>query len=159
MGDQTEYVELLSLEVDFHDHAVTVSPDSEDDTVAGHCAGRRVAFGYLAGHLPLCAFDFAEPGLQGAAGVGMFLPEFVKSVFEQNAQGGSDVPLCTFKINVPNMDDYTTLLRGRQDAEVYFGDGGRNCLGAAFVTGMQQFQIGGGPGHPQGVPLPERFGG
>jgi len=92
VGDQTEYVELLSLVVDFHDHAVTVSSDFEGDPVAGHCAGRRVAFGYLRGHLPLCAFDFAEPGLQCAAGVGMFLREFVKSAFEQNAQGRTDVP-------------------------------------------------------------------
>ncbi|MCZ0940265.1 MAG: hypothetical protein OXJ55_16595, partial [Caldilineaceae bacterium] len=92
MGDQTEYVEFLSLVVDFHDHAVAVSPDSEGDSVAGNGAGRRVAFGYLRGHLPLCAFDFAEPGLQSAAGVGMSLSEFVKSAFEQNAQGRTDVP-------------------------------------------------------------------
>ena len=153
MGDQTEYVELLSLVVDFHDHAVTVSSDFEGDPVTGNCAGRRVAFGYLRGHLPLCAFCIAEPGLQGAAGVGMFLPEFVKSALEQNAQGRTDVPLYIIIINVPNMNDYTTFPIGRQDAEVYFGGGGRDCPGAAVVTGVQPFQIGGGTGHPQGVPL------
>ena len=108
MGDQTEYVDLLSLVVDFHDHAVAVSSDSEDDPIAPNCAGRWVAFGYLRGHLPLCAFDFAEPGLQGAAGVGMFLPEFVKSAFEQNAQGRTDVPSYTFRINVINMNNIPT---------------------------------------------------
>ena len=86
MGAQKKYVEILSLIVDFHDHAVAVSSDSEDDSIAGHCACRRVALGYLARHLPLCAFDFAEPGLQSAAGVGMFPPESEKSTLEQNAQ-------------------------------------------------------------------------
>ena len=51
------------------------------------------------------------------------------------------------------MNDYTTFPIGRQDAEVYFGDGGRDCPGAAVVNGVQPFQIGGGTGHPQGVPL------
>ena len=153
MGDQTEYVELLSLVVDFHDHAVAVSSDSEGDSVAGNGAGPWVAFGYLAGHLPLCAFDFAEPGLQGAAGVGMFLPEFVKSAFEQNAQGRTGVPQYITRINVPNKKYYTMMLRGRQYAEGDFGDGGRDHHGADVVTGVQPFQIGGGTGHPQGVPL------
>ena len=115
MGAQEEYVELLSLIVDCRDHAVAVSSDSEDDSIAGHCACRRVAFGYLPGHLPLRAFDFAEPGLQSAAGVGMFLPEFVKSTLKQNAQNRSNVPLYTSRINVPNMDDCTSYLRGCQD--------------------------------------------
>ena len=92
MGAQKKYVELLSLIVDCRDHAVPVSSDSEDDSIAGHCACRRVAFGYLPGHLPLCAFDFAEPGLQSAAGVGMFLPKSVKSTLKQNAQSRSNVP-------------------------------------------------------------------
>ena len=142
MGAQEEYVELLSLIVDFHDHAVAVSSDSEDDAIAGDGACRRVAFGYLPGHLPLCAFDFAEPGLQSAAGGGMFLSEFVKSTLKQNAQSRSNVPLCTFRINVPNMNDYTTLLRGRQDPGGYFGDGAGNHPGAAVVTEAQPCQIG-----------------
>ena len=86
MGAQEEYVELLSLIVDCRDHAVAVSSVSENDAIAGDDACRRVAFGYLARHLPLCAFDFAEPGLQSAAGVGMFLPKSVKSTLKQNAQ-------------------------------------------------------------------------
>ena len=92
MGAQEEYVELLSLIVDFHDHAVAVSSDSEDDSIAGDGACRRVTFGYLARHLPLRAFDFAEPGLQSAPGVGMFLPKSVKSTLKQNAQSRSNVP-------------------------------------------------------------------
>ena len=110
MGAQEEYVELLSLIVDFRDHALAVSSDSENDAIARHCACRRVAFGYLARHLPLRAFDFAEPGLQSAAGVGMFLPESEKSTLEQNAQSRSNVPLYTVRINVPNINDCTSCL-------------------------------------------------
>jgi len=51
------------------------------------------------------------------------------------------------------MIDYINRSRWCQNVEVYFGDGGRDYLGAAVVTGVQQFQIGGGLGHPQGVPL------
>ena len=115
MGAQKKNVELLSLIVDFHDHAVAVSSDSENDAIAGDGACRRVAFGYLARHLPLRAFDFAEPGLQSAPGVGMFLPESVKSTLKQNAQSRSNVPLYTFRINVPNINSCTSFLRGCQD--------------------------------------------
>ena len=115
MGAQEEYVELLSLIVDCRDHAVAVSSDSENDAIAGDGACRRVAFGYLPGHLPLRAFDFAEPSLQSAAGVGMFLPESEKSTLEQNAQCRSNVPLYTFIISVPNINDCTSYLRGCQD--------------------------------------------
>ena len=152
MGDQTEYVELLSLVVDFHDHTVAVSSDSEDDTVAGHCAGRRVVFGDLRGHLPLCAFCFAEPGLQCAAGVGMFLPEFVKSALEQDAQGRTDVPLYIIRINVPNMDDCMTLSIGGQDIEVYFGDGAGIVPEQPWSLRCSRSRLAAGQGTHKGCP-------
>ena len=45
----------------------------------------------------------------------MFLPEFVKSTLEQNAQSRSIVPLYPFRINVPNINDCALFLRGCQD--------------------------------------------
>ncbi len=39
--------------------------------------------------------------------------------------------------------DYRILLRGRQDPDVYFGDGAWDHLSAAVVTEVQLFQKGG----------------
>ena len=96
----------------------------------------------------------------------MFLPESVKSTLEQNAQNRSNVPLYTFRINVPNINDCTSYLRGCQDPKPsgcssFLGleRSGEECAAAVGdIVYLLLERHRAGTGQAQGLPLRVRGG-
>jgi len=87
--------------VDFHNEAVRVSLDVEDDAIAGEDIGRGIAQPDVCWRFPLCSNSFMKPRLQGGLGIRMFFIKVAEGFSGDDSHGKGNSASVQVKHIVP----------------------------------------------------------
>ena len=99
------------VEVDFHDQAIGIALDVEDETILGEYIRRGIVLLDVIGAVPARVGGFFVPRFESLFGTGVFVPEFPQGFHSDDSHANLPQLLVSIKLKVPNLG--TFLLIGR----------------------------------------------